>query len=70
MFLRVRCGAPIAVLESGETKFLVELSRATEWKAKTAATPKSFTVRGSFLPSPPRVILYGKRKGPLYTETR
>jgi ATP-dependent Lhr-like helicase len=31
-----RDGAPIAVLESGETRFLVELSRSMEWKAKNA----------------------------------
>jgi ATP-dependent Lhr-like helicase len=38
-----RDGEPIAVLESGETKFLTELSRSMEWKAKAAllrrATP-------------------------------
>ena len=34
-------GAPIASLESGETHFLVELSRATEWKAKSALVRKA-----------------------------
>ncbi len=38
-----RDGEPIAVLESGEAKFLLELSRSMEWKAKAAllrrATP-------------------------------
>ncbi|HEY6122478.1 MAG TPA: hypothetical protein VIV66_21160, partial [Pyrinomonadaceae bacterium] len=38
-----RDGEPIAVLESGQTRFLVELSRSMEWKAKAAllrrATP-------------------------------
>jgi len=38
-------GEPVALLESGETKFLVELSRSMEWKAKSAlmrkATPPS-----------------------------
>ncbi|HEU4794404.1 MAG TPA: DEAD/DEAH box helicase [Pyrinomonadaceae bacterium] len=34
-------GAPIAALESGETHFLVELSRATEWKAKSAVLRKA-----------------------------
>ena len=34
-------GAPIASLESGETNFLVELSRATEWKAKDALVRKA-----------------------------
>jgi ATP-dependent Lhr-like helicase len=34
-------GAPIATLESGETKFLVELSRAMEWKAKAAVMRKA-----------------------------
>jgi ATP-dependent Lhr-like helicase len=34
-------GAPIATLESGETKFLVELSRAMEWKAKAALVRKA-----------------------------
>jgi ATP-dependent Lhr-like helicase len=34
-------GAPIAALESGETRFLVELSRAMEWKAKAALMRKA-----------------------------
>ena len=34
-------GEPVAVLESGETKFLVELSRAMEWKAKAALMRKA-----------------------------
>ncbi|HYJ86002.1 MAG TPA: DEAD/DEAH box helicase [Pyrinomonadaceae bacterium] len=34
-------GEPVAVLESGETKFLVELSRSMEWKAKAALMRKA-----------------------------
>jgi len=34
-------GAPIAAFESGETHFLVELSRAMEWKAKAALMRKA-----------------------------
>jgi len=34
-------GAPIATFESGETHFLVELSRAMEWKAKSALMRKA-----------------------------
>jgi len=34
-------GEPAAVLESGETKFLVEMSRAMEWKAKAALVRKA-----------------------------
>src|SRR5688572_13984323 len=34
-------GAPIAALESGETRFLVELSRALEWQAKAALVRKA-----------------------------
>ena len=34
-------GAPIAALESGETRFLVELSRTMEWKAKAALMRKA-----------------------------
>jgi ATP-dependent Lhr-like helicase len=34
-------GAPIAALEAGETHFLVELSRAMEWKAKAALLRKA-----------------------------
>jgi ATP-dependent Lhr-like helicase len=36
-----RDGIPVAMLESGETKFLVELSRAMEWKAKSALLRKT-----------------------------
>lgn len=36
-----RDGEPIAVLESGDTRFLVELSRAMEWKAKAALLRKA-----------------------------
>ena len=31
-----RDGTPVAALESGETRFLVEMSKAMEWKAKNA----------------------------------
>ena len=34
-------GAPIAALEAGETHFLIELSRAMEWKAKAALVRKA-----------------------------
>jgi ATP-dependent Lhr-like helicase len=34
-------GAPIAALEAGDTHFLVELSRAMEWKAKSALVRKA-----------------------------
>ena len=34
-------GAPIAAFESGETRFLVELSRTLEWKAKAALMRKA-----------------------------
>ena len=34
-------GAPIASFESGETHFLVELSRTMEWKAKAALMRKA-----------------------------
>ncbi len=34
-------GEPVAVLESGEPKFLVELSRPMEWKAKAALMRKA-----------------------------
>jgi ATP-dependent helicase Lhr and Lhr-like helicase len=34
-------GVPIAALESGETHFLMELGRATEWKAKAALVRKA-----------------------------
>jgi ATP-dependent Lhr-like helicase len=36
-----RDGVPVAVLESGETRFLVEMSRAAEWKTKSALLRKS-----------------------------
>ena len=36
-----RNGEPVAVLEAGETRFLVELSRAMEWKAKAALMRKA-----------------------------
>ncbi len=34
-------GEPVALLESGETKFLIELSRSMEWKAKAALMRKA-----------------------------
>ena len=34
-------GIPIAALESGETRFMVELSRSLEWKAKAALVRKA-----------------------------
>jgi ATP-dependent Lhr-like helicase len=34
-------GAPIAALESGDTRFFVELGRAMEWKAKSALMRKA-----------------------------
>jgi ATP-dependent Lhr-like helicase len=36
-----RDGVPIAVLEAGETRFLVELNRPLEWKAKSALLRKA-----------------------------
>ncbi len=36
-----RDGVAVAVLEAGETRFLVELSRAAEWKAKAALLRKA-----------------------------
>jgi len=36
-----RNGEPVTVLEAGETRFLVELSRAMEWKAKAALLRKA-----------------------------
>jgi ATP-dependent Lhr-like helicase len=36
-----RNGEPIAVMEGGETRFLVELSRTMEWKAKAALMRKA-----------------------------
>jgi len=34
-------GAPVAALESGETRFLVEMSRTMEWQAKAALLRKA-----------------------------
>jgi len=34
-------GVPVAALESGETRFIVELSRTMEWKAKAALMRKA-----------------------------
>jgi ATP-dependent Lhr-like helicase len=45
-------GAPIASFESGETHFLVELSRAMEWKAKAALMRKA---------TPPQLRAYLQR---------
>jgi ATP-dependent Lhr-like helicase len=45
-------GVPTAVLESGETKFVVELSRAMEWKAKAALMRKA---------TPPQLRSYLRR---------
>jgi len=45
-------GVPTAVLEAGDTKFLVELSRATEWKAKAALMRKA---------TPPQLRSYLRR---------
>lgn len=45
-------GEPVAVLESGETRFLVELTRATEWKAKSALLRKT---------TPPQLRSYLRR---------
>jgi ATP-dependent Lhr-like helicase len=36
-----RDGEPVAALESGETRFLIELSRTAEWKAKAALMRKT-----------------------------
>ncbi len=36
-----RDGVPVAVLESGETRFLVELSRSAEWQVKAALLRKA-----------------------------
>jgi len=47
-----RDGAPIASLESNETKFLVELSRTMEWKAKAALLRKA---------TPPQLRSYLRR---------
>jgi ATP-dependent Lhr-like helicase len=50
--LLYRNGEPIAVMESGETRFLVELSRAMEWKAKAALMRKA---------TPPQLRSYLRR---------
>jgi ATP-dependent Lhr-like helicase len=47
-----RNGEPVAVLESGETRFLVELSRTLEWKAKSALLRKA---------TPPQLRSYLRR---------
>jgi ATP-dependent Lhr-like helicase len=47
-----RNGEPITVLESGEVRFLVELSRTTEWKAKSALIRKA---------TPPQLRTYLRR---------
>jgi ATP-dependent Lhr-like helicase len=47
-----RNGEPITVLESGETRFLVELTRALEWKAKAALLRKA---------TPPQLRSYLRR---------
>ena len=47
-----RNGEPVAVLESGEARFLVELSRTMEWKAKAALLRK---------PTPPQLRSYLRR---------
>ena len=47
-----RNGEPITVLESGETRFLVELSRTLEWKAKAALLRKA---------TPPQLRSYLRR---------
>jgi ATP-dependent Lhr-like helicase len=50
--LLFRDGEAIAVLESGETKFLTELSRSMEWKAKAALLRKA---------TPPQLRSYLRR---------
>jgi ATP-dependent Lhr-like helicase len=47
-----RNGEPIAVMEGGETRFLVELSRTMEWKAKAALMRKA---------TPPQLRSYLRR---------
>jgi len=47
-----RNGEPITVLESGEVRFLLELSRTTEWKAKSALMRKA---------TPPQLRTYLRR---------
>jgi len=50
--LLYRDGEPLAVLESGETRFLSELSRAMEWKGKAALLRKA---------TPPQLRSYLRR---------
>jgi ATP-dependent Lhr-like helicase len=47
-----RNGEPVAVLEGGEPRFLIELSRAEEWKAKAALMRKA---------TPPQLRSYLRR---------
>ena len=47
-----RDGEAVAVLEAGETRFLIELSRAAEWKAKAALMRKA---------TPPQLRSYLRR---------
>ncbi len=47
-----RNGEPITVLEAGDVRFLVELSRTTEWKAKSALMRKA---------TPPQLRTYLRR---------
>jgi ATP-dependent Lhr-like helicase len=47
-----RDGAPVAVLEGNETRFLVELSRSAEWQAKAALLRKA---------TPPQLRSYLRR---------
>jgi len=47
-----RNGEPVTVLEAGETRFLVELSRTMEWKAKSALLRKA---------TPPQLRSYLRR---------
>ena len=47
-----RNGEPITVLEGGEPRFLIELSRAMEWKAKAALMRKA---------TPPQLRSYLRR---------
>ncbi|HUS10044.1 MAG TPA: DEAD/DEAH box helicase [Pyrinomonadaceae bacterium] len=47
-----RNGEPVTVLESGETRFLVELNRTMEWKAKAALMRKA---------TPPQLRTYLRR---------
>ncbi|MFN2498377.1 MAG: DEAD/DEAH box helicase [Pyrinomonadaceae bacterium] len=47
-----RHGEPITILEAGETRFLVDLSRAMEWKAKAALMRKA---------TPPQLRTYLRR---------